>query len=181
MAGGINAWKGLVAEGYPEAGIPWFAAARSVEEIMALAWILEDGTEKFYSRTAEFSSDSNTATLLGELATAEEHHKEMITGLYRDITGWNGDIDFPSLLGRYPQEKIMEGGMKLSDALAWAKGKGARELLELSMSLETGSYDRYLTMQDRINDERSLKIFSALADEEKHHLEKLTEQFERNL
>jgi rubrerythrin len=75
----------------------------------------------------------------------------------------------------------MEGGMKLDDALAWAEGKGAGEMLELSMSLETGSYDRYLTMQERITDERSLKIFSALADEEKHHLEKLTGLFERNL
>ena len=181
MAGGINAWNGLVAEGYPEAGIPWFAAAHSVEEIMALAWILEDGTEKFYSRTAEFSADSNAASLLGELATAEEHHKVMIAGLYRDITGLVGEIDFPSLLGRYPQEAIMEGGMKLGEALAWAEGKGAREMLEFSMALETGSYDRYLTMQDRITDERSLKIFSALADEEKHHLEKLTGLFERNL
>ncbi len=45
MAGGINAWMGLVAEGFPEAGISWFSAASSANELAALACVLEDGTK----------------------------------------------------------------------------------------------------------------------------------------
>jgi rhodanese-related sulfurtransferase len=179
MAGGINSWHGLIAEGIPEAGIPWFAAARSVGELVALAWFLEEGTKIFYEKTAEALPGHDQAGLFRELAAAEEHHKQMLSALYRDITGTAGDIDFPSLMGRYPQEKIMEGGMRLDDALTWSKGKAPRDILELSISLEAGSYDRYLAMQEKVSDEHSRKIFSTLADEEKRHLGKLTAMFEK--
>jgi rubrerythrin len=50
---------------------------------------------------------------------------------------------------------------------------------ELSISLEAGSYDRYLTMQEKVTDDASLRIFRTLADEEKRHLAKLTTEFEK--
>ncbi len=181
MAGGINAWQGLVAQGFPEAGIPWFAAARSAGELIALAWILEDSTGTFYARIAETAGDPEAAALFRELVIAEQRHREMLTGLYRTITGAVGEVDFPSVLGRYPKEKMMEGGMRLDDALAWAKDKGIKEILELAMSLETGSYDRYLALQEKMTDERSLEIFRFLADEEKRHLGNLTGLFEKHL
>jgi rhodanese-related sulfurtransferase/rubrerythrin len=179
MSGGFNAWQGLIAEGFPEAGIPWFAAARSVGELMALAWVLEEGTKIFYAKIAETLTAHDQAVLFRELVAAEEHHMELLSALYRDITGTAGEIDFPSLMGRYPQEKIMEGGMRLDDALAWSESKSPREVLELSISLEAGSYDRYLAMREKISDENSMKIFSSLAVEEKLHLGKLTAMFEK--
>jgi rhodanese-related sulfurtransferase len=179
MAGGINAWLGLVAKGFPEAGIAWFAAARSVGELIALAWVLEDGAKIFYTKMAETLTGRDASRLFQELSAAEEHHMEMLSALYRGITGTTGDIDFPSFMGRYPQEKIMEGGMRLDDALAWSEGKAPSEILELSVSLEAGSYDRYLAMLEKVSDENSLKVFSTLADEEKRHLGKLTVMFEK--
>ncbi len=179
MAGGMNAWHGLVAEGFPETGITWFVAARSVGELMALAWVLEDGTKIFYEKMAETLAGWDAAALFSELAEAEERHKEMLCALYRDITGTAGDIDFPSLMGRYPREKIMEGGMRLDDAVVWSEGKSPRDILELSVSLEAASYDRYLAMRERTAGENSLKVFNTLAGEEKRHLGKLTEIFEK--
>ena len=44
MEGGIRAWKGLVAEGIPEAGMAYFSPATRPEEMIALAWLLEDGS-----------------------------------------------------------------------------------------------------------------------------------------
>ncbi len=179
MAGGINAWRGLVAEGFPEAGISWFSAARSANELTALAWVLEDGTKTFYEKMAEISTDREAAALFRELVKAEEGHKEMLAGLYRCISGAVGEVDFPSILGKYPQEKTMEGGMRLGDAVAWADGKDVRDVIELSISLETGSYDRYQVLLRRVNDEKSLKIFRSLAHEEKRHLGLLTELFDK--
>jgi rhodanese-related sulfurtransferase/rubrerythrin len=181
MAGGINAWQGLVAEGFPEAGIAWFAEARSTDELMALAWILEEGTKTFYDKIAGAATDPSSALLFRELAKDEERHEEVLSDLYRDIRGAVGGIDFPSLLDGYHQEKIMEGGMRLDDALAWAEGRNTKDILELSISLETGSYDRYLIMQEKTTGEQSLKIFKSLAGEEKRHLQKLVELFEKNL
>ena len=48
MQGGINAWKGLVAEGAPESGMAYFSPATKPEELIALAWLLEDGSRNFY-------------------------------------------------------------------------------------------------------------------------------------
>jgi rhodanese-related sulfurtransferase/rubrerythrin len=174
MAGGINAWSGLVAEGFPEAGIPWFSAARSPGELAALAWVLEDGTKTFYDKMAETVADRDAAALFRELVKAEEGYKEMLAGLYRGISGAVGEVDFPSLIGGYPRGKTMEGGMRLDDAVAWAASKGVRKILELSISLETGSYDRYQILQGRADDEECREIFNALAAEEKRHLGLLT-------
>jgi rhodanese-related sulfurtransferase/rubrerythrin len=181
MAGGFNAWQGLIAEGFPESGISWFAAGRSIGELIALAWVLEEGTKNFYDKTAERLSGLDASELFKELVIAEEHHEEMLAALYRDIAGTAEGIDIPSLMGRSPHEKIMEGGMRLDEALAWSKRKAPREILELSMSLEAGSYDRYLVMREKVSDENSLKVFNTLAEEEKSHLGKLTLMFEKLL
>jgi rhodanese-related sulfurtransferase len=124
MAGGINSWRGLVAEGFPEAGISWFSAARTTNELTALAWVLEDGTKTFYEKMAETSADLEAAALFHELVRAEEGHKEILAGLYRGISGAVGEVDFPSILGKYPQEKTMEGGMRLDDACRLGRRQG---------------------------------------------------------
>jgi sulfur-carrier protein adenylyltransferase/sulfurtransferase len=180
MAGGINAWQGLVATGFPEAGIPWFAPARTVEEMVAFAWQLEDGTRAFYERMASsLAGQQDEAALFHDLAEDEEHHKEMLANIFRDISGAEEDVHFPALLGPYADERIMEGGMGLEDALAWSVGKTPKDILELSISLEAVSYDRYLAMGERVFSDNSIKLFRSLASQEKLHLTKLTAMFEK--
>jgi rubrerythrin len=179
MAGGIHAWQGLVAEGFPEAGTPWFSPARTAGELTVLAWALEEATGLFYSKTAEALTGRGPSWLFRELAVAEEHHKEMLSAFYRYAAGAAGEVDFAALLGTSPRERIMEGGMALDEALAWSEGKAPRQILELCISLEAGAYDRYLFMPERVTSEDSRRLFRTLADEEKRHLEKLTVEFEK--
>lgn len=179
MEGGINAWQGLVAEGFPDAGISWFAEAHTRCELTALAWLLEDGTGIFYRETARVMNEPETAKLLTDLAGDEDRHKDVLSALYRDLTGTVGAVDLPSVLGSFPGQKIMEGGMALDEALTWAQGRTPREILELSISLETGSYDRYLVMQERVTDDFSLRLFRTLASEERRHLARITAEFDK--
>ena len=61
MVGGIRAWKGMVAHGPPEAGMAFFTAAADAEEIVGLAWALEEGSKLFYQGVAEhFTQDEET-------------------------------------------------------------------------------------------------------------------------
>ena len=49
MSGGINAWEGLKAEGVPESGMAYFSDSDRLEELAALAWMLEEGSRRFYA------------------------------------------------------------------------------------------------------------------------------------
>ncbi len=181
MEGGIRSWKGLVAEKLPEAGMAWFQSAQSTEELIGLAWLLEDGMRTFYLEIAKGLDRSEEAQLFMELAGAELHHKNALLKLYQQIKGEDVGVNFPSaILQEQSKEKYLEGGVLLSEAFSWAGKKDEREILEFVMSLEVGSYDRYLTLRDHFKDESSREVFGLLAAEEKAHLKRLTRLFEEN-
>ena len=81
MQGGIHAWKGLVAEGAPESGIAYFSAATKAEELIVLAWWLEDGSRQFYSELAAVTGDQEAKNLFRDLTIAEKHHQTSLLKL----------------------------------------------------------------------------------------------------
>jgi rubrerythrin len=175
MEGGIRAWKGWVTEGVPESGMAYFSSDASPEELMALAWYLEDGSRKFYSKLASMVSEGETGALYEELARAEEGHKASLLDLYKEFSGLASDPGFPgAVVSPEPEGEVMEGGVRLSEALQWAKGKKVTELLEFSIALESYSYDLYLKMERRMKDSRSARVLRLLSGEEKKHLERLS-------
>jgi len=176
MAGGIKAWQGHVAAGEPEAGMAFFAAAADAADLIALAWLLEEGSWKFYSAVAQMKPAPEAAGLFGSLSKAEKQHKGSLQALYRELTGRDPDLDFPKRLPiAQGAEDRMEGNMSVSEALAWADGKKTRDLLELSMSLETDSYDLYIKMSRTVPAEKAKKVFALLVAEEKDHLSRMAE------
>jgi len=174
MLGGIRAWEGLTAPGQPEAGMAFFTMAARAEELIALAWLLEEGSRRFYEEAQRSLADSGVQKLLSGLVSAEEHHKASLEKLYQTLTGSLPGKGFPSsLLSDAAPGDYMEGGVRVSEALEWVKGKNTSEFLELAMSLETSSYDLYIKMERRVEAENSKKVFSLLANEEERHLESL--------
>jgi rubrerythrin len=85
MEGGIRAWKGLVAEGIPEAGMAYFSPATRPEEMIALAWLLEDGSLKFYESLAEMMEDHETKGIFQNLKRSEENHKTTLWKMYEEL------------------------------------------------------------------------------------------------
>jgi rubrerythrin len=179
MRGGIRAWEGAQAEGLPEAGMALFPDAASPEELVALSWLMEEGTGTFYRAMGEKAGDDETKRLLRQLTAAEEHHKALLLGLYRDITGGEPGPGFPgSVLRTEPEEERMEGGVSVSEAVAWARDKDMGTVIELLMSLETNAYDLYIKMERRMDDEKSKEVFRTLYDEEHTHLKRLSRALE---
>ncbi len=182
MSGGMNAWNGLMAKGAPEPDLAYFNLARSAEEHVALAWMLEEGARNFYSRLAELVHDREAASLFRELTSAEERHKATLLALYEGFAGKPATEDFPE--GVLPENTpggLMEGGIAVDQALSWAEGAQIRDLVELAISVETNAYDRYLIFQREVGDEHSRRAFEVISDEERRHLKKLTELFEHFL
>ncbi len=182
MLGGMRAWEGGVAEGVPEAGAAYFAAAGKPEEFIALAWMLEEGSRRFYAVVPSLVADEETKKLFSELATAEEHHKSSLVNLYKTFTGEKPTSDFPeSIIPGAAAGDTMEGGMSVSGALKWVRDKNPEAIFELAMALETNSYDLYIKMRRQMKDTESQKVFDRLSKEERRHLELLAELFERKI
>lgn len=175
MEGGIHAWEGLIATGGPESGMAWFPEAASSMDLVTLAWLLEDGSRRFYSEVPSLLHDKDAAGLFAQLVIAEEHHQTALSELYRTMKG--ADDRMPAESG----EDFMEGGVKVSEALSWIKGRSVTDVLELAMGLETNSYDLYIKMARKMSDENSKKLFSTLALAEKDHLDRLIGWFEKKV
>jgi rubrerythrin len=180
MEGGMHAWQGLTAAGTPEAGMSFFTAGSVPEELIALAWLLEDGSRRFYASVAATLVEREASRLFAGLASAEDHHKASLLGLYRDVTEKEPGPDFPQGIIAADEDR-MEGGVKLSEALAWAQGRDVRSLLELSMALETDSYDLYIKMTRRVEGAKAKQVFDRLIEEEKEHLRRMAALLDRTL
>ncbi len=182
MEGGIRAWNGFVAQGIPEAGMAYFLPAGKPEELMALAWLLEDGSRKFYAAMAQRLEDPAARTLYRGLMADEEEHQESLSRLYQETAGLKADPGFPgAVISVEPAEAYMEGGMRVNEAMEWTKEKDLLDILELSVSLEVNASDLYIKMERKVTDEKAKKTFQVLAEEEKEHRSRLNSVFERSL
>jgi len=181
MDGGIRAWKGLVAGGPPEAGMAYFSGKERAEDLIALAWSLEEGSRRFYNAVSQSLSENRPASdLFNGLVRAEEHHEAALVGLYREVTGDTAISAIPSLLfsDAVPGE-IMEGGISVVQALSWTRGREINDILDMSIALESHAYDLYIKMERALPDERAKRIFQILAGEEKVHLERMVVLLEK--
>lgn len=182
MEGGMAAWEGLVAEGPPEAGMAWFPENASARELIALAWLLEDGSRKFYAGLSREVNDKEAVELFAELAKAEENHEATLAGLYEKATGGKPGAGFPhDELRAGPEEEMMEGGVPVEKSLHWAKEQKLARVIEFCMSLETNSLDLYIKMERAVESEEAKAVFGTLSEEEKAHLARLARAFEKRI
>lgn len=170
MEGGINAWNGLKATGAPDAGMAYFSDTDKPEDIIALAWSLEEGARRYYNGVEEMMKDESSKELFRTLGDDEVRHKAILIKLYKEMSGSGGGQEMPVK----ELNEVMEGGMRISEALDWADGKDIKDILDFSIAMETNSYDLYLKMESKIGDQNSKKVFRSLAYEEKEHLIRLT-------
>jgi len=175
MEGGLRAWKGMVAHGLPEAAMAYFSPAANAEEIVGLAWSLEEGSKFFYQGIAEhFSDDKEAQQMFSWLVSAEENHEKHLLETYESLTG--NKPDFTKLRDKFSDSlsgSVMEGGIQVKEALAWIKDKGVSESLELAIAMEVNALDLYIKMSRAIKDKQARLIFEKLSEEEQMHLEKL--------
>jgi rhodanese-related sulfurtransferase/rubrerythrin len=172
IEGGIAAYEGLVASGGPEAGMFCFPEDLGPQELVAVAWLLEDGTQAFYRGLMAEGMDG----AVEDLAASEDIHKETLEDLYGKLTGeWPGE-GFPEGVVPIPGERMMEGCIKVESALEWARGREERDVLELMMALESNALDLYLKLARRAPDENARAAYAALCREEQAHIEQLAEE-----
>jgi rhodanese-related sulfurtransferase/rubrerythrin len=180
MYGGIQAWNGFVAGGPPEAGMAFFSGKERPEELIALAWSLEEGSRRFYKAMADSLAGQEAAGLFQGLVQAEDHHKAALVGVYREVSGDTSAASIPArFFAGNDAGAVMEGGIAVEKALEWTRGKGVNDILDLAIALESHAYDLYVKMERAMTVEGAKRIFQVLAAEEKVHLERLAAMLEK--
>ncbi len=172
MDGGMLAWNGLIATGQYDAGMDLLKERKTTEEMVSLAWALEQGTGFFYRQIEKSIHDEEAKNIFKSLMDAEERHKKRLLDSYSDIKGVTA-VD--EVFIKESLKGIMEGGFSIDRTLDYLKSRdmALQDTLEVSMQAETNSLDLYTKIIRRIEDESAKKIFAALLEEEKVHLERL--------
>jgi rubrerythrin len=183
MAGGIKAWKGMIAQGPPESGMAYFSPAADAEEIVGLAWALEEGSKSFYQGAArQFDKDDEAREMFNWLVSAEKNHEKSLAHTYETLSG--KQPDFTRLREKFGDSlsgSVMEGGIKVKEALAWIQDKGVSDSLELAMSMEVNAFDLYIKMGRTIDDKQAQQVFEKLSAEEQAHLQKLADLLDKRV
>ena len=78
MNGGIDAWNGLVSRAEVDQGIYLIEGDEDLDEVISLAYGLEEGAHRFYRSLCGRSTGGETKTLFEKLSQAEIEHKEKL-------------------------------------------------------------------------------------------------------
>ncbi|RJQ56094.1 MAG: hypothetical protein C4526_02570 [Nitrospiraceae bacterium] len=176
IKGGIDAWNGLRAAGPYDTGIFSIEGSRTTEELVFLAWSLEEGARVFYKAARACCEEEQSKKIFDRLVKDEEKHKAVLAETYLRLAGeaaGRREFGEESIYG------LMEGGVSVAEALTWLKQKSssAQDVLEFSMQLETNSLDLYMKVLREAEDEKTREVFRILIDEEKQHLSALGNLF----
>jgi len=172
MNGGIDAWDGLVSRATVGQGMYLIEGDETVEEVMALAYGLEEGSRRFYQELAERSDVPEARRLFETLRDAEIRHEDQLWERYRALHGKPGER-------RMFEENIvpraLEGGLSPDQLLTGHPEVvgGYADSLDLAMAMETDALDLYLRMAAAFDDAEIQSVFFELAEEERGHLKKL--------
>lgn len=177
LSGGIKAYRGDKASGPQELNLDMVRGDESPEEMLKLAFGLEQALEIFYDKCLEQAEDKDLKDLFTKLEHVEAVHKKKIYDRYAalvenapDMAAFEADMT----------SDVMEGGFQVKDFLAanqpWLKS--LLEVLELAMMLETQALDLYMRFAEKSLEEGTKQVLFTLADEEKAHLKSLSRLFD---
>jgi rhodanese-related sulfurtransferase/rubrerythrin len=179
MEGGMLAYNGLVATGPPEAGVFCFSEDMSPEQLVAMAWYIEDGSQKYFEAVKDVSQDHELKANFTSLIKHKIAHKESLAKLFRKISGEAAGADFPtSVLGR-PPSNVMAGCVSVPEAINWTTNKNVVDVLDFLMALEANTFDLYLKLGRHVASDRAKAVFKELSEEEARHLEQIATIFEK--
>ncbi len=172
LKGGILAWNGGKATGPVESGMLYLKGDESPEDIIILAYGMEEGLGSFYKSMADKYKEKESAEILGKLATIEDDHKQKLLEVYEKLnTSFKDQETFESQI----VAKAMEGGLTTEEFINQYRPvlETIKGVLTMAMVIETQALDLYMRYAERMTDAKSRDILVNLAEEEKVHLKEL--------
>ena len=172
LKGGLKAWQGLTAEGPAESGMFLLTGDETFDEIVILAYGMEEGMWIFYETIKENVEDASAKELLAQLAGIEDKHKEKLFSLYISISQSEVNLDqFEAKI----VSKVMESGMSTDEFIEQNRlaMQDIPGILNIAMTLEIQAFDLYSRYSQKATDKTTKDILYQIAQEEKAHLKSL--------
>ena len=165
----MSAWQGLKAVGPAEVGLALITGDETPEEIIILAYGMEEGLRAFYSEMASQGRDQEVGGLFGRLSGIEVKHKEKLFELYKTF---EEDVPDTETFEKRVIPKVMEGGVTVEEFLEMNKPalQTVPDVINVSMTIEAQALDLYLRYSVNSEDEKTKKVLYGIAEEEKAHL-----------
>ncbi len=172
LKGGILAWKGKKATGPVESGMLYLRGDESIEDIIVLAYGMEEGLGNFYRSMAEEFKGKESADILGKLASIEDTHKQKLLEIYKKLDTSVKDQETFEL---NIVSQAMEGGLTTEEFINQYRPvlETVRGVLTMAIIVETQALDLYMRYAERMRDEESKAVLYNIAEEEKVHLKEL--------
>lgn len=171
LSGGIKGWDGHTAAGDQDQGMELFTELSSVEDVLKIAYSLEDGLKDFYLTMKEQVVHPETKSLFEKLSHIEDLHKDRLFEEYKKVSGDDDRDGFEKSVAT----QCMEGGLTTSEYMGRfsVTPDTLDEIISIAMSIEAQALDLYTRGARITKTPESKTALKRIADEEKQHLERL--------
>lgn len=172
VAGGFNAWQSEIAMGPESLGMELFTGKEEPEEILLVAFSLEQGLRDFYLSLMGKTGNDHVKDLFTKLAEIEIKHQNTIYQQFMEISKKQINRE---TFEKMVETKAMEGGMTTEEYLSLFNPNlnSPVEVVSLAMSIEAQALDLYHRVGSRLDNEASIKVIQKIKSDEKNHLEML--------
>lgn len=172
VAGGIKAWNSHTAVGDTDLGMDLFSGKETPEDILKVAYSLEQGLRDFYLKMEEKAASEKVKDLFSKLSEIEVKHQMSIYLAFNDLGVEDVSKDeFEKMV----TARSMEGGLTTEQYLELfpADLEKEEDVIGLAMTIEAQALDLYQRVARNIKSESSRDIVLKIAAEEQAHLSSL--------
>ena len=172
LSGGIKAWHNQVAVGDETVGLSLFSGHESVQDVLLVAYSLEQGLEDFYLSMANSVEQQKAKDLFLQLSSIEAIHRDNILQQYQQISG--SKIDHSTITAQL-STGALEGGLSTEEYLQLFHPdlNSTTDIIGLAMSIEAQALDLYERASQKMKGQAAEKGLKKITSEEKAHLKQL--------
>ncbi len=172
LKGGIKAWQGNKATGPEELNLDLIRGDESPNEIIKLAYGMEQGLQRFYNTMHSRTKDGELADFFSKMANVEQRHKKMLLDLQsiedsseQDLESFEAEVDSDIMEGGFDMAAFMEKNDPFLHLLS--------DVIDVAMMLETQALDLYLRFAEKSTMPTAKDVLFKIAKEERNHLASL--------
>lgn len=179
ISSNIVDWLGIRLEGEYDYDLNLINTEIEFPDAFTLAYAMEEGLQKFYQELERRETDAKKKAVYNQLAGFEDLHKENLKNGFESTRGESFDVN--SALNAHGN--VMEGGNlnKKSPYEVAVQMREVTDIYSLSLAIEAQSFDLYVRLANKAENENSKAIFLDMADEEKTHMNFVSRELSKHL